>query len=160
MTITHPGLAYVVHVVSQFVSAPCSTHWVALIQILRYLRGTIFQGLLLSSTSSLDLVAYANSNWAGDITDCKSTSSFCMFLGNSLISWKSKKQIVVTRSTAEVEYHAMAHATAEVDHRQGRVNSQITVSRGMSSRSPSDSVRDVKFHGVTPRCLTYEAFDL
>ncbi|XP_028096794.1 uncharacterized protein LOC114296671 [Camellia sinensis] len=76
--------------------------------------GTIFQDLLLSSTSSLDLVAYADPNWTGDITDLKSTSGFCMFLGNSLISWKSKKQTVVARSTAEVEYHVMVHVTTKL----------------------------------------------
>ena len=64
LTVTCPNLACVVHVVSQFVSAPRSTHWAALVWILRYLRGTIFQGLLLSSTSSLDLVAYADFDWA------------------------------------------------------------------------------------------------
>ncbi|GMP38985.1 hypothetical protein CsSME_00010013 [Camellia sinensis var. sinensis] len=74
----------------------------------------LFIGLLLSFTSSLDLVAYTDSNWAGNVTDRKSTFGFYMFLGDSLISWKSKKQTVVTRSTAEVEYHAMAHATAEI----------------------------------------------
>ncbi|GMP41874.1 hypothetical protein CsSME_00011821 [Camellia sinensis var. sinensis] len=91
LTVTRPDLAYAVQVVSQFVSAPRSTHWAALVRVLRYLRGTIFQGLLLSSTSSLDLVAYADSDWAGDVTDRKSTSGFCVFLGDSLISWKSKK---------------------------------------------------------------------
>ncbi|XP_028067417.1 receptor-like protein 15 [Camellia sinensis] len=66
LTVTRPDLAYAVHVVSQFVSASRSTHWAALVRVLHYLRGTIFQGLLLSSTSSLDLVAYADSDWAGD----------------------------------------------------------------------------------------------
>ncbi|XP_028125248.1 uncharacterized protein LOC114322182 [Camellia sinensis] len=90
LTVTHPDLAYIVHVVSQFVSAPRSTHWAALLRILRYLRSTIFQDLLFSSTSSLDLVAYVDADW------------------------KSKKQIVVTRSTAETKYRAMIHATAEI----------------------------------------------
>ncbi|XP_028107019.1 uncharacterized protein LOC114306062 [Camellia sinensis] len=75
---------------------------------------TIFQGLLFSSTSSLDLVAYADADWTGDVNDRKSTSGFCMFLSDSLISWKSKKQTIVARSTAEAEYRAMAHATAEI----------------------------------------------
>ncbi|CAL5443960.1 unnamed protein product [Camellia sinensis] len=114
LTVTRPDLTYAVHVISQFVSAPRSTHWAALLRILRYLRSTIFQGLLFSSTSSLDLVAYADADWAGDVNDRKSTSGFCMFLGDSLISWKSKKQHVVARSTAEAEYRAMAHATAEI----------------------------------------------
>ncbi|XP_028083074.1 uncharacterized protein LOC114284363 [Camellia sinensis] len=85
LTVTHPNLAYDVHV-----------------------------GLLLSSTFSLNLVAYADSYWIGNVTDHKSTSGFCMFLGTFLIYWKSKKQIVIARSTAETEDRAMAHATAKV----------------------------------------------
>ncbi|XP_028065209.1 uncharacterized protein LOC114268274 [Camellia sinensis] len=112
--VTRHDLAYVVHVVSQFISALHSTHWAASVRILCYLWGTIFQGLLLSSTSSLDLVAYVDSNWVGDVTDRKSISGFYMFLDNSLISWKSKKQTIITRSTAETEYRIMAHATAEI----------------------------------------------
>ncbi|XP_028125733.1 uncharacterized protein LOC114322591 isoform X1 [Camellia sinensis] len=118
LTVTRPGLAYAVHVVSQFVFAPRSTHWAALLRILRYLQSTIFQGLLFSSTSFLDLVAYADADadadWAGDVNDHKSISGFYMFLSDSLISWKSKKQTIVARSTAETEYRAMAHATAEI----------------------------------------------
>ncbi|XP_028068082.1 uncharacterized protein LOC114270712 [Camellia sinensis] len=72
------------------------------------------KSLLLSSTSSLDLVAYADSNWASDVTDHKSTFGFCMSLGDSLISWKSKQQTVVSRSTIEAEYRAMAYAIAEI----------------------------------------------
>ncbi|KAF5956832.1 hypothetical protein HYC85_004057 [Camellia sinensis] len=59
-----------------FVFAPRSTHWATLVHILRYLQGTIFQDLLLSSTSSFDLVAYVDSDWAGDVNDRKSTSGF------------------------------------------------------------------------------------
>ena len=114
MTVTRPDLAYVVHVVSLFVSAPRSTYWAALVHILRYLRGTIFYDILLSSTSSLDLVAYVDFDWAGDVNDRKSTSGFCTCFGDALISWKSKKQIVIARSTAEAEYRAMAHATVEL----------------------------------------------
>ncbi|XP_028088676.1 uncharacterized protein LOC114289208 [Camellia sinensis] len=86
LTVTRPDLAYAVHVVSQFVFAPRSPHWATLVQILHHLRGTIFQGLLLSSTFSLDLVAYADSDWASDVTDCKSMPGFYMFLADSLIS--------------------------------------------------------------------------
>ncbi|XP_028064838.1 uncharacterized protein LOC114267942 [Camellia sinensis] len=114
LTVTRPDLAYAVHVVSQFVFAPRSPHWAALVQILHYLRGIIFQDLLLFSTSSLDLVAYANSNWVGGVTHRKSISGFYIFLGDSLISWKSKKQTAVARSTVEAEYRAIAHATAEI----------------------------------------------
>ncbi|XP_058189468.1 secreted RxLR effector protein 161-like [Rhododendron vialii] len=110
LTITRPDISYAVHIVSQFVSAHRTTHWAALLRILRYLCGT----LQISSTSSLTLHAYADANWAGDVNDRKSTYGLCVFLGDSLISWKSKKKYVVARPTAEAKYRAMAHATSEI----------------------------------------------
>lgn len=62
----------------------------------------------------IEIASSPDANWAGDINDRKSTSGFYVFLGDSLLSWKSKKQTVVARSTAEVEYRAMAHATAKI----------------------------------------------
>ena len=114
LTITRPDIAHAVHVVSQFVTAPTSVHWGAVLRILRYLRGTQFQALLLPSTSSLELRAYSDADWAGDRHDRKSTTGFCVFLGESLISWKSKKQDVVSRSSTEAEYRAMAVTTCEI----------------------------------------------
>lgn len=89
-------------------------HFAAVLHILQYLKGNLFQGLHFSSKSNLTLRAYSDSDWAGDITDRRSTTGFCIFLGDSLISWKSKKQTVVARSSAEAEYCALAHTTSEV----------------------------------------------
>lgn len=114
LTITRPDIAYVVHIVSQFIASPTTIHWAAVLRILRYLRGTISQSLLFSSTSSPELRAYSDSDWAGDITDRKSTTGYCIFLGDSLISWKSKKQSVVSRSSTEAEYRAMASTTTQI----------------------------------------------
>ncbi|CAL5369179.1 unnamed protein product [Camellia sinensis] len=114
LTVTRPDFSYAVHILSQFVSAPCSTHWAALLRTLRYLRDTLLQCLLLSASSNLTLRAYADADWAGDVSARKSTSGLCVFLGDSIISWKSKKQSVVARSTAEAEYRAMIHATSEI----------------------------------------------
>ena len=91
LTISRPDIAYVVRVLSQFVSAPRSTHYAALLRVLRYLRGSLTHSLFFSASSSLELHAYSNADWAGDSTDRKSTTSFCIFLGNSFISWKNKK---------------------------------------------------------------------
>jgi len=96
LTITCPDIAYVVHVVSQFVASPTTVHWAAVLRILRYLRGIVFQSLLLSSTSSLELRAYSDADHGSDPTYRKSVTGFCIFLGNSLISWKSKKQSIVS----------------------------------------------------------------
>jgi len=114
LTITRPDIAYAVYVVSQFVASPTTVHWAAVLRILRYLRDTVFQSLLLSSTSSLELHAYSDADHGSDPTDRKSVTGFCIFLGNSLISWKSKKQSIVSQSSTEAEYRAMASTTKEI----------------------------------------------
>ena len=95
-------------------STPRSTHYVAVIRILRYLKGTMFHGLHFSSTSSLDLRAYSDADWAGDPTDRRSTTGYCFYLGESLISWRSKKQSLVSRSSTESEYRALADTTQQL----------------------------------------------
>jgi len=114
LTITRPDIAYVVHIVSSFVASPTTVHWAAVLRILRYLQGIVFQSLLLSSTSSLELRAYSNADHGSDLTDRKSVTGFCIFLGDSLISWKSKKQSIVSQSSTEAEYRAMASTTKEI----------------------------------------------
>ncbi|XP_062093361.1 uncharacterized mitochondrial protein AtMg00810-like [Humulus lupulus] len=114
LTITRPDIAYAVHIVSQFVASPTTVHWAAVLRILRYLRGTIFQSLLFPSTSSLELRAYSDDDHGRDPTDRKSVTSFCIFLGDYLISWKSKKQTVVSQSSTEAEYRAMSSTTKEI----------------------------------------------
>ena len=116
LTITRPNIAHAVHVVSQFVTSPTTVHWAAVHRILRYLRGTRFQSLLLSSSSSLELRAYSDADWASDPTDQRSVTEFCIFLGDFLISWNSKKQAVVAVSSTEAEYRAMASTTREMSH--------------------------------------------
>ena len=95
-------------------AAPRSPHYVAVLRILQYLKGTIFDGLHFSSHSSLTLQAYSDANWAGDPTDRRSITGYCFLLGDSLISWRSKKQTVVARSSIEAEYRALAATTAEL----------------------------------------------
>ena len=95
-------------------AAPRSPHYVTVLRILRYLKGTIFYGLRFSSHSSLTLQAYSDADWAGDPTDRRSTTGYCFLLGDSLISWRSKKQTIVARSSTEAEYRALAATTAEL----------------------------------------------
>jgi hypothetical protein len=66
------------------------------------------------SKSALHLRAYCDSDWAGDVVSRKSTTGFCVFLGDSLISWKSKKHDVPSKSSTETEYHAMAMTTSKI----------------------------------------------
>ena len=60
------------------------------------------------------IVGYSNADWAGSPTDRRSTLGYCVFIGGNLISWKSKKQDVVTGSSVEAEYRAMTLATCEL----------------------------------------------
>ena len=114
LTVTRPDISYVIHVVSQFMAAPKSPHHAAVLRILRYLKCTIFDGLHFSSHSSLTLQAYSDADWAGDPTDRRSTIGYCILLGDSLISWRSKKQTVAARSSTKAEYRALAATTAEL----------------------------------------------
>ena len=114
LTVTRSDISYAVHIVSQFMATPRSPHYAAVLRILRYLKGTIFDGLHFSSHSSLTLQAYSDADWAGDPTDRRSTTGYCFMLGDSLISWRSKKQTVVAHSSTEAEYRALAATTAEL----------------------------------------------
>ena len=91
LTITHLDIVYVVHIVSQFMYTPCTTHYVVVLSIILYVKGTLFHRLHYSSSSSLQLTVYSNADWAGNPTDRHSTTENCFFLGDSLIFWHSKK---------------------------------------------------------------------
>jgi hypothetical protein len=82
-------------------------------RILWYLQGTLDHGLLLRRASTSDLVVYIDADWAGCPDTCWSTSGYAVFLGDNLVSWSSKRQHVVSRSSAEVEYCAVANSVAE-----------------------------------------------
>ncbi|GKC36453.1 ribonuclease H-like domain-containing protein, partial [Tanacetum coccineum] len=76
-------------------------------------QGTLDYGLQLFSSSTTDLVAYSDGDWAGCPTTRRSTSSYCVFLGNNLLSWFSKRQPTLSRSSAEAEYRGVANVVAE-----------------------------------------------
>ena len=87
LTITHLDISYVVHQVSQYLSAPRSTQHAAVLRILRYLKGTLFHGIFYSTQSPLILRAFYDADWVEDPTDRRSTTSYCFLLSSSLISW-------------------------------------------------------------------------
>ncbi|RVX05015.1 putative mitochondrial protein [Vitis vinifera] len=114
LTITRPDISFPMSVVSQFLQSPCDSHWDAVIRILRYIKSTPDQGVLYENRGHTQVVGYTNADWAGSPTDRRSTSGCCVFIGGNLISWKSKKQDIVARSSAETEYRAMTLATCEL----------------------------------------------
>lgn len=114
LTITQPDIAYAVQQVCLFMHDPRESHFAALKRILRYVKGTISHGLQLYSSFTTKLVAYYDADWAGCPTTRHSTSGFYVFLGNNLVSWSSKRQHTVSRSSAEAEYCGVANVVAEV----------------------------------------------
>jgi hypothetical protein len=99
---------------SQFVSTPTKVHYGHLLRVLRYLHGTISRCLLYASDSPLQLHAYSDATWASDHVDRCSAIGYCILLRSSPITWKSKKQAVISRSSAEAKLRALATTTAEI----------------------------------------------
>ncbi|XP_016647585.1 PREDICTED: uncharacterized mitochondrial protein AtMg00810-like [Prunus mume] len=114
LTITRPDITYSVHVLSRFMHQPRLPHMDAALQVVRYLKSTPGQGLLFQSDNKLDLITYCDSDWAGCPITRLSTTGYCVFLGNSLISRRTKRQRTVSLSSAEAEYRAMASTCCEV----------------------------------------------
>ena len=114
LIVTHLDISYVVHQVSQYLSAPWSTHYVAILCILRYLKNTLFHGLFYSAQSPLVLSVFSDADWARDPTDHRSTTGYCFLLNSSLISWKSKKQTPVARFSTKAKYRALVDTTSEL----------------------------------------------
>ena len=100
--------------VSKFMDAPRSVHYAVILRILRYVKGILYHSLHYSFRSSLELYAYSDANWAGDPTNRCFITGFYLLLGTSLVSWRSMKQDVVSRSNTEVEYRALAGTTCEL----------------------------------------------
>ncbi|KAH9754624.1 retrovirus-related pol polyprotein from transposon RE1 [Citrus sinensis] len=113
-TLTRPEIAFSVNKLSQFLSSPTVNHWQACKRVLRYLKGTVDLGLQFYNHGSIQIDCFSDADWAGDRDDRRSVAGYCVYMGPNLVSWCSKKQVVVSRSSAESEYRALAMAAAEV----------------------------------------------
>ena len=114
LTNTRPGITFSVNNLSQFVTAPTKEHQQDAFHVLRYLKVAPGSGIFFHSSNSIQLKCFSDSDWATCPTTRKPITGFSVFLGNSLIAWKSKKQQTISRSSSEVEYRAMTVITCEI----------------------------------------------
>ncbi|GKA26455.1 ribonuclease H-like domain-containing protein [Tanacetum coccineum] len=108
LTFTRPDLSYAVQQICLYMHDPCEPHYTALKRILCYVRGTLDHGLQLYASTASQLTAYSDADWVGCPSTRRSTSGYCVFLGDNLITWSSKRQQVISRSSAEAEYRGVA----------------------------------------------------
>jgi hypothetical protein len=113
MTATRPDLMYAVSLISRFMESPTELHHQAIKKIMRYLKGTVNYGLFYKKSERNELVGFSVSDYAGDLDDRKSTSGYVFLLSGAAVSWSSKKQLVVTLSTTEVEFIAAASCACQ-----------------------------------------------
>ncbi|CAA7022560.1 unnamed protein product [Microthlaspi erraticum] len=111
---TRPDLTYSIHILSQFMHAPRVEHWFAALKVVRYIKGTLGQGILLRAESPLHLTGWCDSDYAACPLTRRSLTGYIVQLGDSPISWRTQKQDTVSRSSAEAEYRAMTEITSEL----------------------------------------------
>jgi hypothetical protein len=127
---TRPDISYAVSVVSRYMHDPRSGHLEAAHRILRYLKGSPGRGIWFKANGHLNVEGYCDADWASCLDDRRSTSGFCVFVGGNLVSWRSKKQPVVSRSTAEAEYRAMSVCLSEMLWMKGLLSELKLLRRG------------------------------
>ena len=111
---TRPDIAFAISVISQFMHNPKNSHLQSAYRVLKYLKATPSKGILYRRNETLRLEGYIDADWAGAVLDKRSTSGYCTLLGGNLETWRSKKQTVVSRSSAESEFRSMALGICEL----------------------------------------------
>lgn len=111
---TRLDIAFAVNRLSQYMHCPTEEHLQTGKRILQYLVGTSTHGIFFSANNSLSLHGFSDADWAGDSDDFISTNAYIIYLGKNPVSWSSKKQNGVARSSTEAEYRAVANASAEI----------------------------------------------
>ena len=111
---TRPDISYAVSLLSQFMHEPRKVHWTGVFHVLSYVKGVPGKGLVYRKNGHTRIMTYSDSGYAEDREDRKSTSGFCTYVRGKLVTWRSKKQNVVSRSSAEAEYRSMTQTACEM----------------------------------------------
>ncbi|XP_064475714.1 uncharacterized protein LOC135389610 [Ornithodoros turicata] len=113
-TTTRPDIAFTIGILRRRVSKPRTRDWNAVKRVFRYLKHTRDFKLKLSADTEMKLVCFVDTDWAGNLSDRKSTSGYFIQLGGSPIAWSTKKRLTVALSSTEVEYVSAVYASQEV----------------------------------------------
>ena len=113
LTFTRPDISYAVQQICLFMHDPRTQHMSALKRIIRYIQGTLDLGLHLYPSSDHTLISYTDADWGGCPDTRRSTSGYCVYLGDNLLSWSAKRQPTLSRSSAEAEYRGVANVVSE-----------------------------------------------
>ncbi|XP_058746532.1 uncharacterized mitochondrial protein AtMg00810-like [Vicia villosa] len=114
LTTTRPDIAFATQQLSQFMSAPTESHYKVALRVLCYLKQSPARGIFLSQALDLQLSGFSDADWGGCVDTRRSISGYCFFIGQSLVSWKAKKQLTVSCYSVEEEYRSLASATREL----------------------------------------------
>ncbi|CAL1409881.1 unnamed protein product [Linum trigynum] len=115
LIITPPDLTHSVQQLCQFQKDPHTEHLQAAYRVIRYIKHAPGQGLWFKSGTKLELTGFSDSDWASCPDTRRSVTGYCTLLGGCLLTWKSKKQTTVSRSSSEAEYRALAHLVCELE---------------------------------------------
>ena len=114
LTVTRPNITYVVCVLSEFMHEPGMVHWEGALRVLAYIKCAPGKGLIYRHHDHLRIEAYSDVRYAGDKGDRKSTTGYYTYVGGNLVTWRSRKQKVISFSRAEAKYRAMAATAREM----------------------------------------------
>ncbi|XP_049343382.1 uncharacterized mitochondrial protein AtMg00810-like [Solanum verrucosum] len=114
LTNTRMDIAFSVQHLSQFMQSPREPHMKAAYHVLRYMMQDPTLGIFISNKSDLTVTAYCDSDWAACSDSRRSVSGYLVLMGDSHVSWKSKKQATVSLSSAEAEYRAVRQVVGEL----------------------------------------------
>lgn len=159
---TRPDITHATNIVSRFMSTPTATAMNAAIKILRYLKGSSEYGLEYNNDSDSDsdsdsddnsnsvtITGYCDADWGGDRADRKSTTGYCVFVNNNLISWNTKKQQTVALSSAEAELMAIVEVTKEVKWMQALLTEmKVRVKKPIIINTDNQSAMKIAQHDI------------
>jgi hypothetical protein len=162
LTSTRLDIMFVVNLLSRYLAHPAELHLQAVKRVLRYIKGTLSYGIFYKQSGDVELLAYTDNDYAGDLEDRKSTLGLLFMLSSRAVSWSSKKQPVVTLSTTEAEFIAAAFCACQavwlrrmlekLDHASAGTtiiycdnNSTIKLSKNPVMHGRSKHI-DVRFH--------------